>query len=485
MKIISMKKIIIGLIISMVFTAVDRSIGQNENEPQLYSLLEIAVNNNPQVKASFYSYQAALKKVPQVGTLPDLQATLGYFIKPMELLGGNQVADIQLMQMFPWFGTLKVSQDEASMMAKAKFERFNAAKTDLFYKVKYSWYQLMKYDKEIALIRENIELLKSIEKLAMVKYQSAGDTPSQGSGGTGMILKNFAPQGTMNGSSDGMTGMKNGQKQSEPGSSDQGMNSMSGTMDGKQGGLQDVLRIKLEILDQENRLSLLLDQRLTEETNFNSMLNRDLNIQVEITDSLMMLTLPVPLEEISDSILNNNPMLAMLEYEKNSYGLMEDKSKKMGSPMLGIGLDYMVIQKRAENSSMMNGKDMLMPMVSVTIPLYRKKYDAMQEEAHLLEEAGSQQILEMKNNLMVQHRKTIQDLQDARRRIDLYKEQEDLARKTTELLITGYVTAGSDFEEVLRMQVKVLDYGFLHIEAIVDYNTSIAMMEALMNSVKF
>jgi len=485
MKIISMKKIIICLIISRACMVADQSFAQNENEPQLNSFLEIAVNNNPQVKASYHSYQAALKKVPQVGTLPDLQATLGYFIKPMELISGNQVADIQIMQMFPWFGTFKVSQDEASMMAKAKFELFNASMSDLIRRVKNSWYQLMEYDREIALIRENLELLKSIEKLAMVKYQSAGDTPPQGSGGTGMIGKNFVTQGIVNGSDDGMAGMKNSQKQSGRISSDEGMNSMSSTRDGKQGGLQDILRIKLEILEQENRLSLLLDQRKTEETNFNSLLNRDLNSQVEITDSLMMQTLPVPLEEIPDSILSNNPMLAMLEYEKNSYGLMEDKSKKMGSPMLGLGLDYMVIQKRAENSSMMNGKDMLMPMVSVTIPLYRKKYNAMQEEAQLLKEAGSQQILDMKNNLMVQHRKTIQDLKDARRRIDLYKEQEELARKTTELLITGYVTTGSDFEEVLRMQLKVLDYGFLHIEAIVDYNDSIAMMEALMNSVKF
>ena len=485
MKIISMKKIIICLIISRAFMVADQSFAQNENEPQLNSFLELAVNNNPQVKASYHSYQAALKKVPQVGTLPDLQATLGYFIQPMELPGGNQVADIQIMQMFPWFGTFKVSQDEASMMAKAKFELFNASMSDLIRRVKNSWYQLMEYDREIALIRENLELLKSIEKLAMVKYQSAGDTPPQGSGGTGMIGKSFVTQGTVNGSDDGMAGMKNSQKQSERISSDESMNSMSATMDGKQGGLQDVLRVKLEILEQENRLSLLLDQRKTEETNFNSLLNRDLNSQVEITDSLMMQTLPVPLEEIPDSILSNNPMLAMLEYEKNSYGLMEDKSKKMGSPMLGLGLDYMVIQKRAENSSMMNGKDMLMPMVSVTIPLYRKKYNAMQEEAQLLKEAGSQQILDMKNNLMVQHRKTIQDLEDARSRIVLYKEQEDLARKTTELLITGYVTTGSDFEEVLRMQLKVLDYGFLHIEAIVDYNDSIAMMEALMNSVKF
>ncbi len=485
MKIKLMKKIKTYIFISVVLTACARGFAQQDIEPQLSRYLEIAVNNNPQVKASFNNYQAALKKVPQVGTLPDPQVTLGYFIKPMQLIGGNQVADIQLMQMFPWFGTFKVSEDEATMMAKAKFELFNSVKSELFYQVKYSWYQLMKYDKEIELMKENIDLLQSIEKLVMVKYQSAGDTPSQGSGINTPLSNNNTSQGIMNAGEREMAGMKKGQNQSGSQFSVQGMDAMSGSMDSPQGGLQDVLQIKLEILEQQNRLALLMDQRKTEESKFNSLLNQDLDSQVEITDSLRIKSLPATRQVISDSILHNNPMLAMLEYEKISYGIMEDKSKKMGSPMLGVGLDYMLIQKRAENTSMMNGKDMLMPMVSVTLPIYRKKYNAMQEEAQLLQEAGNQQIHDMRNNLMIQYRETLQNLDDARRRIDLYEEQENLARKTTELLITGYASTGSDFEEVLRMQVKVLDYGFLHVEAIVDYNTSIAVMEKLMNSVKY
>ena len=52
----------------------------------------------------YFEYQAALQKVPQVGGLPDPELNLGVFLSPMELVEGKQVADIRLMQMFPWFG---------------------------------------------------------------------------------------------------------------------------------------------------------------------------------------------------------------------------------------------------------------------------------------------------------------------------------------------------------------------------------------------
>lgn len=399
--------------------------------------LEIAALNNPGVKAAYNEYLAALEKVPQVGSLPDPQATFGYFIKPMQLIAGNQIADIQLMQMFPWFGTLKAAKDEASLMAKAKYESFNATKAELFYDVKSDWYQLMKYDREIALIKNNVELLKALEKLTLIKFQS--------------------PDG----------------------------GNSSSNMNGKQTGLQDVLRVRMEILDQQNHLALLADQRRTEEAKFNALLNRDQGVQVVISDSLAVQPLLLSKEAIADSIISKNPMLSMLEDQTGSYASMEQKAKRMGWPMLGLGLKYMPIQKREGNTSMMNGKDMFMPMVSLSIPIYRKKYTAMQNEARLMQEAGDQQTIDLKNNLMVQYRQFIQNLDDAERRIALYREQEELAKKSADLLLSGFTTTGNDFEEVLRMQLKVLDYSFYQVEAIVDYNTSVAMAEKLMNSLKY
>ncbi|MCK7539767.1 MAG: hypothetical protein MZV63_57095 [Marinilabiliales bacterium] len=81
--------------------------------------LETAAANNPAVQQKLLEYQAALQKVPQAGSIPDPELSAGYFLKPMELVSGNQVADLRLMQMFPWFGTLKNAKDEMSLMARA------------------------------------------------------------------------------------------------------------------------------------------------------------------------------------------------------------------------------------------------------------------------------------------------------------------------------------------------------------------------------
>ena len=94
--------------------------------------LEIAAKNNPGVLQKFTEYKASLQKIPQVGSLPDPELSMGVFLKPMELVGGNQVADFRLMQMFPWFGVLKNAKDEMSLMAKAKFELFRDTKLASF-----------------------------------------------------------------------------------------------------------------------------------------------------------------------------------------------------------------------------------------------------------------------------------------------------------------------------------------------------------------
>lgn len=459
--------------------------GQGTNKLSLDDYLEMGAENNPGLKATFNRYLAALERVPQAGSLPDPQATFGYFIKPMELSGGNQIADIRLMQMFPWFGTRKASKEEASLMALAEYETFKAAQAELFYKIRSGWYQLMKSDREIELVSETIEMLESLEKLALIKFQSpvtdaAPPVMQERSTAINSLM------GATDNSDESMGGMNNQLRPANPaGTAIASSGSMSSGMNTSQMGLQDVIRAKMEILEQQNRLAFLYDQRKTEEVAFNALLNRDLETPVQISDLLVTHTLPADKSAIADTILSNSPMLAMLENESRAYVLMEQKARKMGLPMLGVGLNYMLISEREGNTSMMNGNDMIMPMISVSIPVYRKKYNSMQNEARLMQEAGNQQIIELRNKLMVMNRQLIQGLDDAERRIVLYKEQEDLARRTTDLLLAGFATTGNNFEEVLRMQIRVLDYGFKHIEAIVDYNISAAMAENLMNSVKY
>src|SRR5690606_25863358 len=218
------------------------------------------------------------------------------------------------------------------------------------------------------LVKENLELLESLEKLVLVKFQSP-ITGGSSAGSTNSGAMNLTSEGNTNSSGNGMSGMNSTQPGTVSAAGNMPATAMSTGMGNTASGLQDVLRVKMEILELQNKLAILGDQRKTAEIAFNLLLNRDRNISVVINDSLESEPLPAEKLAIADSILTNNPMLTMLESEVSSYEAMEQKAKKMGLLMVGVGLNYMINQKREGNTFMMNGNDMVMPMFSVSIPI--------------------------------------------------------------------------------------------------------------------
>ena len=445
--------------------------------------LEQAALNNPGVKARYLEYSATLEKLPQAGSLPDPQLQLGYFIKPMELLGGNQIADATLMQMFPWFGTLKAAKDEASKMAVAKFENFRDAKNELYFNVKASYYKVYRTIKEIEIAEKNLDILHSLEQLALKKFSTGGKSSSPGTGGSNPSGGNMSSKGSSKMGSNGMPdqgGMGAGTMLSNSGSSSMGSSGggMGGSMGGSMGSsgkddLVNLLRVQIEIHELENRIALLKDQLTTDKVSFNRFLNRSASSEVFTGDSLMQAPIPSDILTLTDSI-RNHPMVKMYEAESEANAAKLEMVSRMGYPMIGLGLNYMVIQKREGNSAMMNGKDMTMPMVSLTLPIYRKKYKAMRNEAEFMRDAAMLSAGNATNNLRVSFQQTLQNFYDADRRVKLYTDQATLAGKSVQLLITSFSAGSSDFVEVLRMQQQLLDYQFKQVEAVVDKNTSIA-----------
>src|ERR1035437_5834929 len=101
-----------------------------------------SAQNNPALRASYNQYLASLEMIPQVGALPDPDLSFAFFLKPKEELMGNLQLDVRVMQMFPWFGTLTASNNEAALMAKARFQEFSEARNRLFFDMTSLYYQL-------------------------------------------------------------------------------------------------------------------------------------------------------------------------------------------------------------------------------------------------------------------------------------------------------------------------------------------------------
>ena len=64
------------------------------SQSTLENYLKIAAKNNPELKATFSEYMAAMEKIPQVGALPDPQVAFG------NLKIQNQIFSLKLKQLF-------------------------------------------------------------------------------------------------------------------------------------------------------------------------------------------------------------------------------------------------------------------------------------------------------------------------------------------------------------------------------------------------
>ncbi len=246
-------------------------------------------------------------------------------------------------------------------------------------------------------------------------------------------------------------------------------------------GLADVYRIQIETSDLENNIEFLKDKQNSIIANFNTYLNRPVTSLVYTYENITIDSLEFALPAVSDSMLSRNPMLGMLDFERQSLEARKKMVTRMGYPMVGLGLNYSVMEK--SNASMgepsMNGKDMIMPMLVITLPIYRKKYTAMQNEAQLLKEAASENRQATANSLQYEYYEAALLYQDAQRRVKLYDNQSRLASKSLDLMMKSFSTSSSGLTDVLRVRQQTLDYELRQVEAVADLNTAIAWLKRL------
>jgi len=361
---------------------------------------------------------AALEVAPQVKSLPDPQLAFGYFIQPVETRVGPQQFKISASQMFPWFGTLKARENSAVQMAKAKYEAFEEAKSMLFNDVRSTYYNLYFTGKAITVTEENLTLLNSFRKLALIKVEA------------GMV------------------------------------------------SVVDEYRIEIEIGDLENQQTLLKDKYGTLQIMFNNLLNTDTSSPVKIPQQLWGSEPNLDKEAIRDSIMAQNHQLLSLDLQAGSFRYKQEIARLAGKPDFRIGVDYTIVGRGDNN---MAGTDAIMlPTVGMTIPLYRNKYKSMLNEVVYMETARKEEKLNKQNVLGTVFEQTWKDFSDAKRRVILNEKQAELSRKSLKLLETEYLTSSKNFEEILRMERKLLIYELETEKARADKQAAISFISYLM-----
>ena len=176
-------------------------------------------------------------------------------------------------------------------------------------------------------------------------------------------------------------------------------------------------------------------------------------------------------------------MLEMISEEGLAFRAKAEMDRKMSYPMIGIGAQYMVVGK-TDNMMLamegMNGKDMIMPMVSVSLPLFRKKYNAQQKESELWRKSSEENFKNTFNILKSEYYSFKSQLDDAERVVKLYDKQTTLAQTTYNLIVKEFITGKSDLTNVIQVQRQLLDYQLRKAEALANYNTMVVSIKKLL-----
>jgi len=376
------------------------------NAQQLETFIEEALTNNPEIQKFELQYSIAAEKVNEVNTIPNTEFGVGYFVSEPETRTGAQRFKVSAKQMLPWFGNITARENYVSSLADAKYEDIAIAKRKLMASVSQSYYNLYANKAKQDVLIENIKLLETYEILALTSVEV-----------------------------------------------------------GKASAV-DVLRLQMRENELDQLKQVLAQQYLAEQTAFNNLLNREHAIAINVVNELM-----IPSEDFEINTENLALHPELLQYDKlyQSVEKSELLNQKESSPMIGFGLDYINVDSRPDMSFSDNGKDIIMPMVSVSIPIFSRKYKSQTKQNELQLQAVEAQKQERLNTLKTRLDKAINDRISARIRYATQAKNLVQAKNAETILIRSYETGTIDFNDVLDIQELQLKFQMNQIESVSAY----------------
>lgn len=383
----------------------------------LENYLKLAEENNPEIQAFELNYRLAQEKIEASTSLSNLDLGFGYFVSEPETRTGAQKSRFTVTQMLPWFGTLSARKRYATSLAESEFVSFSIAKRKLALSVAQSYYLLYGLQAKAQVIDEQIGWI-GVNKELLLKAVEAGKS-----------------------------------------------------------SLSELLRLEVRLNDLKQQ-KLTIDQQLTAETKaFYNLLNTDSSPELVIAQELPLPYIDLP--ETAD--FSVHPELLKFDSWYTSITEAEQLNQKDKRPNLALGMDYITVQERLDQSFEDNGKDIFMPRLSLSIPVFSKKYTSASVQNNIKKEQIEAKKDQRLNDLENLYARALAQLNTARLGFELQGESLERLRETETLYRTRYTAGNIDFESLLDLQELKLNTQMRRIDATVQCYQQYALINYLIN----
>lgn len=199
-------------------------------------------------------------------------------------------------------------------------------------------------------------------------------------------------------------------------------------------------------------------------------------------DSLLLMFPPLTSEESSDSVtIKNHPMVKLSEEKLAMNEAQKTIIAQKGLPKFAVGANYVFVGERTDMNPVDNGKDIFMPKVSLTLPIYRKKYKSLTRMNELERESIEEEIkgkeLDLNSKLvMVQTQ-----IQSAKECIELNRKQKETALSILEVLKSDYENGNAMVESIFTTQAQLILYQMEEQKALTDLRIAQSKLAFILN----
>lgn len=386
----------------------------------LDAYLAYAALHNEGLRSAFYGWKAQLEKSSAVSALPNPMLTYGYFIQSVETRVGPQQQRFGLKQSFPWFGTLGLKGDVAFEASNAAYEKFQAEKLKLFYRVKSAYYQYYFLGRQLSVTRDNFELLKFWESVLRTRYQAS--------------------------------------LEKHP----------------------DVIKAQVELGRLEDQIRSLEEKVEPTASQLRAVLDLPDTVDLPVPDSITFDTTDIPRDTLMAMVRGNNPDLMAIRHTIDMTKAGVKLANKSSYPKFSLGVDYIETGPALNPSLPESGKDPWMVSVGIDLPIWFGKNNAVKSEARARFSAAQHNLAQAENNLTAYTDKVRYDYEDNLRKISLYRDGlVPKAQQSLNATYASYEAGESDFLSVLDAQRQLLNFQLEYDRAFTNAAVKRAEMEML------
>ena len=418
---VKMRKRAISFSAILIFMSFVPAVSQemNTGKASLSEFIQVALNENPRIKAADKEWQAALERIPQVRSLPDPMLSYSHFGQSVETRLGPQRNKISVSQMFPFFGKLSIKGEVAHSQAWILEAQYRAVKADIILKVKQTFFSLYWFNKALKISQEEKGVLQRLAGIAQKMYETGQATQ------------------------------------------------------------QDVLKAQLEISKVLDKILSLKQGRKAVAAEMNALLNRPAEAFLDIAEEVDIPGIQFELIELYEWAKENRPELIKVQrlIEKNEKSLK--LTKKNYYPDFHVMFDYIDIGS-GTTTSPEDGRNAWMGSVGINIPLWRKRLRAAEAEEATKLEASEELYRNIENETLSRVNELFFEAKTVEEQIKLYQysllPQAEQSFKASEI---GYLAGKVDFLNLLESERMILMIKTGYHKAVSDLNKSLARLERI------